>query len=204
MTPANANSVALCFNEFLPIKKLYLLFAILLASCNVTLAIISSDKNVTPVNLYDVIHNAVRCINDSSSTFPVTEINCDMHLTVKTGQTLLEHLFSHLFSNSLTHAFEDFAKGRVNIHVKLGDTKITLSFADNGRDLNEEQAKHLFAPFTTAARDKGGAGLGTNTISNIMTYGLEGNVTYYTILGEGLSYQIVFPAVVMDNVSEAS
>lgn len=78
------------------------------------------------------------------------------------GRETLETITSNLFQNSLQH-------GASRVCVNLNDNNhATICFADNGAGISEANAKHIFTPFFTTNRKKGGTGLGLQIIQSLL------------------------------------
>lgn len=115
------------------------------------------------------------------------EIKC--HLYAGT----LAQVITNLIMNSLLHAFDEQQQGNIELQIEELEQDIRLVFSDDGKGLNEEDAKKLFDPFFTTKRNQGGSGLGTHLIHNLITRKLNGKVSVETALGKGLRYTIDFP-----------
>jgi len=53
----------------------------------------------------------------------------------------------------------------------------------------------IFDPFITTKRGEGGSGLGLHLVYNLVTQALGGNIQFESELGNGVSFDIIFPVV---------
>ncbi len=68
-----------------------------------------------------------------------------------------------------------------------------ILYRDNGAGINEEQFDKLFDPFYTTQANKGGTGLGTHIIKNLVVDTLNGSIDAYSGSEGGLSYRMTLP-----------
>lgn len=159
-----------------------------------TLAIDNYSKNLIKTTLvYQHIENIINHFTKTFEESPRFQINCDQHLKADIATDLFEQLLAQLITNSITHAFSDIAKGRIDIAVVVEDSTLFLTYSDDGRGIESAELESLFAPFSTRDSSQGRAGLGTNAIHNIVVYGLNGTIKYDSQLGKGLTYFVQFP-----------
>ncbi len=69
---------------------------------------------------------------------------------------------------------------------------IHIQYLDNGVGVAQEKLTKLFDPFYTTKSDKGGTGLGTHIIYNLVTDTLNGQVEASCQANQGLCYDIEF------------
>lgn len=121
-------------------------------------------------------------------------VNCDENIVVKVNAGAISQILTNLIVNSVRHGFEDSFNGKIVIDVIEADGSIHLSYKDYGRGVSDEHMKKLFEPFFTTQRGRGGSGLGTHLVYNLVTSALYGDVKANSEPGEGLQYIISFPA----------
>jgi signal transduction histidine kinase len=95
--------------------------------------------------------------------------------------------------NSITHGFEGRAKGSITLEVKEENNTVSLYYSDDGKGLSEEELSKLFDAFYTTKRGKGGSGLGTHIMYNLVTQSLNGQIEAQSSIDKGLEYFIRFP-----------
>ena len=107
-------------------------------------------------------------------------------------QTMVR-IIINLIINSIIHAFHDINKGTINIDVSIDQQRLIILYRDNGTGINAEQLDKLFDPFYTTQADKGGTGLGTHIIKNLVVGTLNGSIDAYSGAESGLSYRMTLP-----------
>jgi len=93
----------------------------------------------------------------------------------------LAQVLTNLVSNAVQHGFEGMQQGRIELRVEpSGTDRVSIFFSDNGRGIAAELQKHIFAPFVSARKGKGSAGLGLHIVHNIVTGLLGGSVSVHS------------------------
>jgi len=87
-------------------------------------------------------------------------VNCSPDINIHSYPGAISQIVTNLILNSLIHAFGDDEEGRMEIDVEDGADQITLTYADNGKGMDEEELSKAFDPFFTTKRNTGGSGLG--------------------------------------------
>jgi len=121
------------------------------------------------------------------------KINCDPHIEIFTHPGAIAQIIINLIINSIIHGFNNINRGEMNIDVSVEKQRLVIHYRDNGSGVNDEQLDKLFDPFYTTQSDKGGTGLGTHIIKNLVVDTLNGSIDAYSESGEGLNYRITFP-----------
>ena len=122
-----------------------------------------------------------------------TEINVEPTLNIKTNISLLNQIVSNILSNAFTHAFQGHEDNLIHISATLDEESIQISIQNNGLAIPADVAEHMFEPFFTTNRNKGGTGLGLSAAFNAATL-LKGTMSYRadSKLG-GPQFDIKFP-----------
>jgi signal transduction histidine kinase len=102
-------------------------------------------------------------------------------------------IISNLVINSLNHAFEGAAAGRIDLHASVADDMLTFRYSDNGKGMSPEVVKKIFDPFFTTKRMPDGTGLGMHIVYNLVTQALSGTITCTSTLGRGTVFSIRIP-----------
>lgn len=133
-----------------------------------------------------------------------TQITVEPTLNVKTNISLLNQMVSNILSNAFTHAFQNREDNLVDISADIDDNYVTISIQNNGLAIPAEVAEHMFEPFFTTNRNKGGTGLGLSAAFNAATL-LKGTMSYQadSTLG-GAQFNIRFPLVPCEFVQLAT
>lgn len=116
------------------------------------------------------------------------------NIQLTTNYSLVNQILSNIFSNAYTHAFSEGADNKIHISASIKNQYITIDIEDNGQGIEESVADHMFEPFFTTTRHRGGTGLGLSAAFNAATL-LKGTVEYHTdsALG-GACFSIRFPS----------
>lgn len=119
------------------------------------------------------------------------EIDPAIHLHSFPGP--LEQILSHLVANSIKHAFEGRAAGRINIEAQVQGSAVSISYADDGCGIEPAALKHLFEPFYTTSFGQGGSGLGLYIVYNLVTSVLGGSIEVSSTPGRGCRFDLHLP-----------
>lgn len=122
-------------------------------------------------------------------------VNCDESLCCECDAGAFTQVVTNLIMNSIIHGFEEKTNGHITINIHQDDNDIQLLYHDDGCGIPESHLKSLFEPFFTTKRGKGGSGLGTHIIYNQVTQALGGTIGVNSVVGEGSTFKIIFPAV---------
>jgi PAS domain S-box-containing protein len=106
----------------------------------------------------------------------------------------IAQIVTNLVMNSIIHGFSETESGAIQISVSEMNGSIALSYADNGRGMDEETRTRVFEPFFTTRRGQGGSGLGMNIVYNLVTQTLRGSIRCESNVGEGVTFVITFPS----------
>lgn len=108
----------------------------------------------------------------------------------------LSQVLVNLITNALTHAFEPGAAGTIRVHAQaLGDERLCLRLADDGRGIAPEHLERIFDPFFTTRLGQGGSGLGLHIVYTLVTGLLGGRIEVHSRPGEGCEFVIELPLV---------
>jgi len=121
-------------------------------------------------------------------------VQCHDEINIATFPGVHAQIITNLISNSIRHGFnheDEDQENQINFTIEqLEDDVVQVTYCDNGCGLSEEAKVHVFEPFYTTARDKGGVGLGMSIIFNLISQKLNGNIKYKdTPLGACFIYQ---------------
>ena len=120
-------------------------------------------------------------------------VDCRENLIVYCAPGAIAQIITNMIMNSLIHGFEGISHGKIDISIKDDDTNIYIDYQDNGKGLSPDMLEKHFDAFVTTKRDKGGSGLGTHIMYNLVTQTLDGKISVESKLGSGLHYKIQFP-----------
>jgi C4-dicarboxylate-specific signal transduction histidine kinase len=121
------------------------------------------------------------------------EVNCPDGLCFVTQPGALYQVVVNLVMNSVIHAFEDGQVGEIRIEATRRQDSVVLSYADNGRGMQEDARRRIFEPFFTTRRGQGGSGLGMHIVFNLVTQVLRGSIEFDSAPGHGVYFSISIP-----------
>lgn len=148
-----------------------------------TIAIDRSQEEHQCFNLHEQLNEI---FESSLLMHPNVEVKAKIivepELTIKTNISLLNQMVSNILSNAFTHAFQAHGADNVQdnliqIDASIDEGFVHISIQNNGVKIPPEVAEHMFEPFFTTSRSKGGTGLGLSAAFNAATL-LNGTMSY--------------------------
>lgn len=121
------------------------------------------------------------------------EVECPSNLHVRCAPGVIAQIFTNMIMNSLIHGFENKKAGTIKIQVTSQDGEVRIQYQDDGKGLSPLLLNKLFEAFFTTRRGRGGSGLGTHIMYNLVTQALHGQIEALSEEGRGLRYDIHFP-----------
>ena len=115
----------------------------------------------------------------------------------------LSQVITNLVINSLTHAYDEGARGRITISARARGDVIELEFADDGRGIDPANQERVFEPFFTTRRGRGGSGLGLHVLYNLVTQRMGGTVRCRSDGASGTSFHIELPRAPATSLEDA-
>lgn len=159
------------------------------------IAVDSIVDDTREINLHHYLQDILRSLQPKVKRSNIKiELNCPENIVIFSYPGAIAQITNNLVLNSLLHAFKPDQTGRVTITVQQQENIITLMYSDDGCSLNDEVRAHLFEPFYTTKRGKGGSGLGAHIVYNLVTQRLKGSIELITKQTEGKSFKIIIPA----------
>ncbi len=153
----------------------------------------TSDK-IRKINIHQYLNEIIQSLHPKlKKTNHQITINCADDVEIYCHAGAISQIITNLIINSIVHGFEGINQGQITIDVAEKDGNLQLHYSDNGIGVTSEGMTQLFHPFYTTKSDKGGTGLGTHIVQNLVTDTLNGTINIASEVGEGLSYDIEFP-----------
>lgn len=157
-------------------------------------AVDQSNEDVRDFNIKEYIESVLLSLKPKlKRTKHKVELDIPESLTVETSPGAISQIITNLIMNSLIHGFEGMEEGVITIRVQQDNGFVTLDYEDNGKGIPESMKETIFDPFVTSARHKGGSGLGTHILYNLVTQVLGGNVYLRDKQEPGVHFFIRFP-----------
>ncbi|MGL4369264.1 MAG: ATP-binding protein [Spirochaetota bacterium] len=122
-----------------------------------------------------------------------TVVDIGSSLLINSYPELFTELVANLFLNAVIHGFDAGEKGIIRISASRTETAFTLVVHNNGRMILRENLTRIFDPFFTTKRNEGKTGLGLNIVYNIVTYSLNGAISYESSEDNGTTATVQFP-----------
>jgi signal transduction histidine kinase len=157
-------------------------------------AVDQTNDRIRLINIAKYLDEIIQSIHPKlKKTNHCVKITCDPHIEIYTHPGAIAQIIINLIINSIIHGFHNINRGMMNIDVSVDQQRLVILYKDNGVGITEEQLDKLFDPFYTTQLDKGGTGLGTHIIKNLVIDTLNGSINAYSESGEGLSYRMTLP-----------
>ena len=121
------------------------------------------------------------------------DVECDESINIMCAPGAIAQIVTNLVMNSVMHGFEHKVNGHIKIKVEASEQEVVMHYSDDGIGWLPEHLDSLFDAFFTTKRAKGGSGLGTHIIYNLVTQTLNGQIEAKSTTGQGLQYTIRFP-----------
>jgi len=150
-------------------------------------------------NVKEVLEDVVFTLTNQLKKKAIkVELHCPNDFNIFGQPGRFDQLITNLVLNSFTHGFTDnFTNEAHNavIHIEIERTKsslIRLIYTDNGKGMSTETVEKIFEPFFTTSRTNG-TGLGMYLCHTIVVNDMHGHIRCQSTLGEGVTFEIVFP-----------
>jgi len=106
----------------------------------------------------------------------------------------LGQVIINLFTNALTHGFDERGSGLITVHAhRLDAERVVVTVSDDGVGIAPEHLGQIFDPFFTTKLGRGGSGLGLSVSHRIVTKVLGGHITIRSTPGQGASFELNLP-----------
>jgi len=165
-----------------------------------------SETKTESVSLTPLIKECLKFIRASvPKNINIRHSIKDSHLKVMADPSQLHQMMMNLCTNA-AHSMKEkggtleFRHKAVDIHdtetlqlksLKKG-TYLNLTIADTGSGIPKEITDKIFDPFFTTKKRGEGTGMGLSTVHGIVK-AMEGQISVYTELGKGTTFQIFIP-----------
>jgi len=158
---------------------------------------IAVDQTSNKIRLFNVSHYIDEIIQSIHPKLKKTnhsiKVFCDKDIEITSHPGALAQIIINLIINSILHGFENIDRGEITINVKFHHNNLLIDYKDNGHGIDDESLGKLFDAFYTTKESKGGTGLGTHIIKNLVEDTLNGTIVASSDIEQGLSYHIELP-----------
>lgn len=164
-------------------------------TCYEQIATDQIENKLKPFNVYDYTSEIILTLQPKlkRSRYNI-QLHCPKDLTVNSYPGSYSQVIINLIMNSITHGIDKSKQGLISINITLTKNTIRLHYHDNGKGLTEQQLEHIFAPSYSVKGIQ--SGLSNHVIHNIVTDTLNGKISAYSELNEGLGFIINFESIV--------
>ncbi|AUM13813.1 ATP-binding protein [Ketobacter alkanivorans] len=157
-------------------------------------AVDQSSDDLRSFNVKEYFENVLLSLKPKlKRTRHVVLLNVPEDLILYSSPGAMSQIITNLIMNSLIHGFEFMEAGEIEINAQQNGAEFILDYYDNGKGIPEEIQGRIFDPFVTTARNKGGSGLGTHILYNLVTQVLGGVVELKQGRSAGVHFQIRLP-----------
>jgi signal transduction histidine kinase len=157
-------------------------------------AVDQSSEDTRLFNVKEYVENVLMSLKPKlKRTRHTVTLDVPDNLNIYSSPGAFSQIITNLIMNSLIHGFEAIESGDISIKIALHDADLIMSYFDNGKGIPAHIRNTVFDPFVTTARNKGGSGLGTHILYNLVTQVLGGTVTLEDDVTEGVHFRIQFP-----------
>ncbi|WP_339725996.1 ATP-binding protein [uncultured Paraglaciecola sp.] len=157
-------------------------------------AVDQTSEAVREINVSEYLTEVVQSLAPNfKKTQHTIDIHCPDDLSIKCAPGVLAQILTNMIMNSLIHGFEDKPKGAIKLEISEQNGNLVIDYSDDGRGLDEGTLGRHFDAFFTTRRGKGGSGLGTHIMYNLVTQTLGGSIEAFSQPDKGLQYKITIP-----------
>ncbi|MCF2950030.1 ATP-binding protein [Paraglaciecola aquimarina] len=157
-------------------------------------AVDQTSEAVREINVSQYLNEVVQSLAPNfKKTQHTIDINCPDNISIQCAPGVLAQIFTNMIMNSLIHGFENITNGHIKIAISQQQKSLFIDYSDNGKGLDADNLNKHFEAFFTTKRGKGGSGLGTHIMFNLVTQTLEGKIEVFSEPDQGLQYKIELP-----------
>lgn len=157
-------------------------------------AVDQTSEAVREINVSEYLTEVVQSLAPNfKKTQHIIDIHCPDDISIKCAPGVLAQILTNMIMNSLIHGFEDKPKGAITLDISDQNGNLIIDYKDDGRGLDEGTLARHFDAFFTTRRGKGGSGLGTHIMYNLVTQTLGGSIEVFSEPDKGLQYKITIP-----------
>ncbi len=107
----------------------------------------------------------------------------------------LGQVIINLTNNAYMHAFDGRSHGVLTLSASTEGDSVLLCCVDNGVGMSEDTLTHLFEPFFSTKKGRGGTGLGMGIVENLVRKTLGGALQVHSELDVGTRFELRLPLV---------
>jgi two-component system, NtrC family, sensor kinase len=141
------------------------------------------------VNVRSALHNAIGILRSRLHESVELNVSCDHPVGVLMGPGQMEQILINLLANAVEAQPEG---GAIVVEILDRDDEATITVADHGPGIPEDDLERIFEPFYTTKPMRTNSGLGLAVVNEIV-HRSDGVVTVHTDVGAGTTVTIRLP-----------
>jgi len=180
--------------------------ALVLNNLNKAAQLLQDFKNVAIPQLsghkehFDLTQLITQVANTLSPFFKNTDIqlllNLPPKLEINSHPGIFAQIIMNLVTNSLKHGFLNTPKaGTIIIQLTEHPHHFNLIYQDDGVGIKADLLPHIFEPFFSTAKQKGGSGLGLSIVQHLVVKQLGGQIQCKSEANAGVFFDIKIPKI---------
>lgn len=160
-------------------------------------AVDQSSQSIYSFNVKDNLEKVLLSLSHELKVSQVkTHVTCPDNINIDSYPSGYIQIYTNLITNSIRHGFDEWDGDRdVFFDIHTEDNHLIINYRDTGKGIDAAVLGHIFEPFTTTKRGRGGSGLGANIIYNLVSRLLQGKIECLSKPNEGAEFRITVPLV---------
>jgi signal transduction histidine kinase/ligand-binding sensor domain-containing protein len=112
-------------------------------------------------------------------------------------KTRIRIILSNLISNAIKYHNSRQANPFIDITIHCTTHQATITVADNGIGIRDDQQENIFKMFHRGSEQSKGSGIGLYIVKETVTK-LGGSITVKSKLGEGSTFEVILPGMIVN------
>ena len=146
------------------------------------------------VHLSEAVGNLITVMAARRTQPLPVAIDIDPALAVVTYPGHLEQIMENIIDNAMLHGKAESSDGPVQISARRQEDGVTITVADYGKGIAEQDLPLIFDPFFTTRADQGAKGLGLYIARNLAADLLGGSLGVASTSAKGTAFRLFLPA----------
>jgi signal transduction histidine kinase len=151
-----------------------------------------SRLDMTEINISELVRNACELfqpIAEDRGTSLISDLETDIYIYADNQK--LQRVIANLLDNALKYTRKG---GTVTVSSDQNEQDITVSFADNGIGISEEDLPHIFKRFYRCDRSRSQAGIGLGlSLVQAIVHAHGGKISVTSLPDKGSTFTLTLP-----------